>query len=365
MVDLSRYEEIIIWGANCSSNTSIGWAIERLQKMLDENGYWSNVICFVDSNSSLHGMEPFGIPVQSPSTILKHPDSLVIINTISIQAVQGAMKEMGIKNDYLIIPYYFYHGVSDQLYRNDDAKRDIEMHEDEIRNLYCLDDDHTRRYLNIIFEMRRKGEDDLYTGDYYEGTGEKLAYFCDAGLAPRGDVTYIDVGAYVGDSIEPVRRMYGERIKRIIAFEPDEASREQLNCYVRNKHLEDKVRVLPYALGNENKIIRFKNSGMGSIVSEQGDTSIEQKIFDELPYIDVDGDAMVKMDIECAELNALKGMKKFIEEKHPYLAICLYHQVRDLYEISHYIKSLYPNYRLYLRGGWHLECWAVPQEHFD
>lgn len=366
MVDLSKYEEIIIWGANVRSDISLGRAIERLQKMLVENGYWSKVTCIVDSNDSFHGKERLGIPIRSPLAILDHPKALVIINTISINAVQGAMKEMGVANECLIIPYYFYHGSMDIVYCNDDAKRDIEIHEDGIRDLYYLDDDRTKRYLNIIFELRRKAQDDLYTSDYYAGTGENLAYFCDVELAPKGNVTYVDAGAYIGDSIEPVRRMYGERLKKIIAFEPDEMSRERLNCYIRDKHMEDKAHVLPYALGDENKTIKFiSSSGTSSAPSEQGNITVEQRTFDELSCADTEGTVMVKMDIEGAELGALKGMKKLIQEKHPYLAICLYHKVQDLYEVAHYIKSLYPQYRLYLRGGWHLECWAVPQEHFD
>lgn len=73
---------------------------------------------------------------------------------------------------------------------------------------------------------------------------------------------------------------------------------------------------------------------------------------------------MVKMDIEGAELSALRGMKCFIKQYEPYLAICLYHKEEDIYEIPRYIKELVPSYRLYLRGGFHLECWAVPKRHW-
>ena len=98
-------------------------------------------------------------------------------------------------------------------------------------------------------------------------------------------------------------------------------------------------------------------------MSESGDIVIEQKLFDNL-QVETIGDVMVKMDIEGFELNALKGMQEFIRENKPYLAICIYHKERDLYEIAQYIKSLNADYRLYIRGGWHLECWAVPQSHF-
>ena len=96
---------------------------------------------------------------------------------------------------------------------------------------------------------------------------------------------------------------------------------------------------------------------------QRGDSMVYQKIFDNLP-IQTIGKAMIKMDIEGYELKALKGMKNFIKDNEPYLAICIYHKEKDLYEIAKYIKNLNPDFKLYIRGGWHFECWAVPKTHF-
>jgi len=57
----------------------------------------------------------------------------------------------------------------------------------------------------------------------------------------------------------------------------------------------------------------------------------------------------IKMDIEGAELNALKGAKKTIIANTPKLAISIYHQLNDLWEIPIYIKQLVPEYKLYVR----------------
>ena len=61
------------------------------------------MICIVDSNEAFHGTRRLGISVESPSSVLEHPKALVIVNTVSVKAIQSAMKTMGIKNDYLII----------------------------------------------------------------------------------------------------------------------------------------------------------------------------------------------------------------------------------------------------------------------
>lgn len=370
MMDLSIYKEIIIWGASFPQGmvegdaTSHGRAIESLQELLEANNYWNKVIGIVDSKKELHGRERLGIGVYDPSFISYHPDALVIINTISIKAIQKAMSDMGIKNDYVVIPYYFYHGTLEHIYDNDVAYKDIIQHETELRQLYFLEDKQTQRYFDVICKIRKHNQDDLYRPDDYEGTGENLEYFCDADIAPKGDVTYIDVGAYDGNSIEPVVSFYGDRIKRIMAFEPDDKSCVKLQQYVDRKGLSAKTEIYPYALESENKTIHLSSSGLVSIVSDEGENTLEQKIFDELDT-EIIGDAMVKMDIEGSELDALKGMKKLISDKEPYLAICLYHKIQDLFEIAKYLKDANPTYRLYIRGGWHLECWAVPERHFS
>lgn len=57
---------------------------------------------------------------------------------------------------------------------------------------------------------------------------------------------------------------------------------------------------------------------------------------------------MIKLDVEGAELAALKGGAGVIAEHYPKLVICLYHKPRDLYEIPLYIHEIAPEYDFYL-----------------
>lgn len=57
---------------------------------------------------------------------------------------------------------------------------------------------------------------------------------------------------------------------------------------------------------------------------------------------------VIKLDVEGAELAALKGGKKTITENHPDLIVCLYHKPQDLFEIPLYIMENFPGYILRL-----------------
>lgn len=56
----------------------------------------------------------------------------------------------------------------------------------------------------------------------------------------------------------------------------------------------------------------------------------------------------IKMDIEGAELDSLKGAEATIRRDRPKLAISLYHSINDFFEIPEYIESLNLGYRFYL-----------------
>lgn len=371
MRDLSKYDEIIIWGACFSPEeiegeaTSHGHAAEKLYNLLKVNGYTEKICMWVDSNKKLHGKSRYGKPIFPPNEILNHPGAVVIINSLSIQAILNTIKALTIKNDILVIPYYFYHGVLDQPYDNRRAQEVIKFHGDEIKEMFQMDDQETRRYIDIIYEMRLKCEDDLYEADYYKHTGVNMDYFCDTTLAPDGDVTFIDVGAFEGESIDPIVDFYSERLKKCIVFEPDRRSFKLLKQHVKDRGIVEKTIIFPYALGDAEKVIRFSENGSTSQLSENGNVELEQKVYDELNIRDIIGSAMVKMDIEGAEEGALNGMRNFIEKYKPYLAICIYHKEDDIYKLPKLIKTMYPEYRLYIRGGWHLECWAVPDNGRD
>ena len=74
------------------------------------------------------------------------------------------------------------------------------------------------------------------------------------------------------------------------------------------------------------------------------------------------GQLFIKMDIEGAELDALKGAENVLKKHRPFLAICVYHRKNDIIEIPKYLNELLENYHFYIRGGFHTILWGVPRE---
>ena len=55
------------------------------------------------------------------------------------------------------------------------------------------------------------------------------------------------------------------------------------------------------------------------------------------------------MNIEGAEVSALLGAKYTIQNNTPKLAICVYHNPRDIWEIPQIIRAISNSYEFYLR----------------
>jgi FkbM family methyltransferase len=159
------------------------------------------------------------------------------------------------------------------------------------------------------------------------------------------DEVFIDGGASIGDTIVPfIRRC--KKYKQIIAFEPDSASFEKLKERYGNN---PRITLVNAGLYNKDGEVLFAGEkGEASKIVHQGDFTgrIKVKTIDGL---DLERVTFIKMDIEGAELNALKGAQKTILRDKPKLAICIYHSDEDMIRIAEYIHSLVPEYKLYVR----------------
>ncbi len=57
----------------------------------------------------------------------------------------------------------------------------------------------------------------------------------------------------------------------------------------------------------------------------------------------------IKLDVEGAELETLKGAERTIKEYKPRLAISIYHKPSDIYEIPELLMEYRSDYKFYIR----------------
>lgn len=166
----------------------------------------------------------------------------------------------------------------------------------------------------------------------------------------EGEV-FIDCGAYIGDTVQSFidyTKKKNIKYKKIVAFEPTKDHFNQLNSFFGKRK---DIICINKGISSKREIISF------NIVENGASRIVEGSCGNgHLEVIDLDSvkecrDAtFIKMDIEGAEMEALKGAKNLIKKNKPKLAICIYHSNEDMHRIIRYVHELVPEYKLYVRN---------------
>jgi hypothetical protein len=61
------------------------------------------------------------------------------------------------------------------------------------------------------------------------------------------------------------------------------------------------------------------------------------------------GACFIKLDIEGAEIDALKGMRGFVERERPFIACAGYHSARQLWEVPVFLSQVLDDASLFVR----------------
>ncbi|MEH7384269.1 FkbM family methyltransferase [Bacillus sp. JJ1521] len=170
-------------------------------------------------------------------------------------------------------------------------------------------------------------------------------YFDPEVISFSNDEIFIDGGAYIGDTVEGFLKAVNGKYKKIYAFEPEDTKHQE---FFKRLSSHNNIELKPFGLWKSNDVLRFSSENSGSSqVTQCGNI--------EIPVVSIDETLMrepvtfIKMDIEGAEIEALKGAEKTIKKYKPKLAICVYHKPLDLIEIPLYLKSIVPEYSFKLR----------------
>lgn len=202
-----------------------------------------------------------------------------------------------------------------------------------------LADDTSRALFDAILRYRRDGNiaDCPFPSLNDEYTPTDLPRFA-------GPLRLIDCGAFTGVAIHKFLTA-GYALDSVVAFEPDPAS---FAILASRDFPIGRSLCLPLGTWSATTQLKFASgSAMASHLSNDGDVTIQCVAVDDVLH----GEAvnLVKLDVEGAELETLKGMRRIIGEQRPNLLVSAYHMPGHIYEIAALIDTWHLGYRFHLR----------------
>jgi FkbM family methyltransferase len=220
-----------------------------------------------------------------------------------------------------------------------DFKEDFSNHRNEYQQTYDLLKDNTSKEI-FTKVLNFKISFDL---SFMQGfTNNHEAQYFDKELIPKKkEICFVDGGAYVGDTINPIIKHFPD-VKKIICIEPNEL---HLNIAKRDFGHLPFIQFIHCGLSNQKTYSSQTEENLSlncnhHYQATQTDT-IDNLISQKVDYI--------KLDIEGAEENAIEGSKQAILKYHPILAICIYHKASDWYRIPQRVLEIRKDYDIYLR----------------
>lgn len=167
------------------------------------------------------------------------------------------------------------------------------------------------------------------------------------------DDIFVDVGAYIGDSIVQYINTYNRDYRKIYAYE---ISLNSYNTLCKNIAQWQLPNIEPRrkGVGSVRGEMFLESSGADASANRLRKKGSTQERVEVVPLDeDIEELTFLKMDIEGAEQEALRGSERLIRSLHPKLAICTYHGYEDIWKIPLMIDGMNPEYLFYLRhyGG--------------
>ena len=370
---INDFSKIIFFGG--------GILAERLYHQID--GIQNKLVGVFDllgENRSVKEFKGFAVRNAKEQELLVNDDEVAIMVAIGHICVYKFINQLRsifpniderlfVINPYSSLRFFF---VDDEL-----AKEEmISFENSKYQKLrFLLNDGESIRHFNLLtsskpFECNQdKYEIIKYTslGDMYYYTED---YWNTYKFKKNGDgiqATVLDCGAYIGDSIENICKSIPETEVYYYAFEPLQSNVVQMKENRLFSHICKEINIVECGVGEENKELFFhlpdNGNQEGGRFIDKAEGSLDKLEIRRIDDVDISykGTVYIKMDIEGAELSALKGALQTIKKYRPYLAICLYHRKNDLIDIPLFIESLGLNYKFYLRGGYHTILWAIPE----
>lgn len=289
---------------------------------------------FIDNNRSYWGMDN----VVGPDTFIddmKNIDVVLICVYVADQ-VQNQLIEIGYKGQI--------HWVSMSVTIVDQTTIDIYNNNlNSIERMYdMLEDDRSKQTVDAYIRFIQSGDIAVWKNI----NGNSVYKLIDEDVIDcSANHNYVDVGAFVGDTLDAFVKCSNGKYNSILCIEPDVRNFSQLKAYVENNNISYTT-LYNVAVGREDGELCFSGDCSESCtIAEDGKMTIKVVALDNLK--EAFDASFIKISTNGYDLNALYGAEHIIKRNRPQIAT--YASGSLLWEIPLFLKSIVPEYKIYYR----------------
>ena len=297
----------------------------------------------------------------SPAELEKYKDDIaILITTQHYKKIYQQLLKKGFQKIFAVTEYRL---LNDNYFKN---KQNLQKtKENVLKVMDILEDERSKEIMVTLiknwfdFNVDTIGYENIFTNDQYYPTDI---------IKLSDNESFVDVGAYNGDTLFDFLNRTNNKFDSIFAFELDNKNFKEMELAVDKLdiNLKRKIKLYNSGLLDEEKDVYYETGGSGmqstfiNVINTASDCGKTVRLTDILKNEKV---TFIKMDIEGSEPKALSGAEEIIQKQKPKLAICVYHKPEHLWEVPLYLKNIVPEYKIYIRHHTPLEyetvCYAV------
>lgn len=339
----------------------------KLLPILQQHGL--NVVAFADSSEQKWETFVEGVPVISPSAAAaKFGKTAGFVVTIwapahSFRSTRSRLEQLGCD---IVLPFALVFWAYPEALPHYQFEQPSKLlaQADSIRKAYAFfahDVVSVRHYLGHLawrLTMNYDALPDVSPSDQY---------VVDNLIPAHDDIVFIDGGAFDGDTVRRILDSRFNNFRCYLAFEPDPCNFKRLHDFWLSlpEALQQRIELRQEALFSREGVVRFDAAAATrAMISAEGGVEVAAATIDGL--VSVGQHSFIKLDLEGAELDALKGGESSIAKDSPDLAVCVYHHPADLWSLPLWIAQTNASYRFYLRShdedGLETVCYATARQ---